>query len=125
MLVIISVAFIAIVATLAARYLLVKTRLTEKAIDAAIARTLRTSPVMTELRDLRELNGVMRNILTDLVENEELAVRNPDEHSSPTTRKRWVAMREARRREIYGEAILLLRQTAPTRTVAKVVRAAD
>ena len=122
MLVIISAAVITLVATLAARYLLAKTRLTEKSIDAAIARR---SPVLSEMRELRELNGVMRNILADLVENEELAVRKPDDHRSPATRTRLVAMREARRREIYGEAILLLRQTARTRTAESHVRAAD
>ncbi|WP_413708813.1 hypothetical protein [Rhizobium sp. Rhizsp82] len=124
MLVIISAAVITLVATLAARYLLAKTRLTEKSIDAAIARRLHTSPVLSEMRELRELNGVMRNILADLVENEELAVRRPDDHRSPATRTRLVAMREARRREIYGEAILLLRQTARTRTAESPVRAA-
>lgn len=98
MLVIISAAVITLVATLAARYLLAKTRLTEKSIDAAIARRLHTSPVLSEMRELRELNGVMRNILADLVENEELAVRRPDDHRSPATRTRLVAMREARRR---------------------------
>ena len=125
MLVIISAAVITLVATLAARYLLAKTRLTEKSIDAAIARRLHTSPVLSEMRELRELNGVMRNILADLVENEELAVRRPDDHRSPATRTLWVQMRDPRRREIYGEAILLLRQTARTRTAESPVRAAD
>ena len=53
MLVIISAAVITLVATLAARYLLAKTRLTEKSIDAAIARRLHTSPVLSEMRELR------------------------------------------------------------------------
>ncbi len=111
MLVAIIAAFASICAIVIIRYYAVKTRLTEKSIDEAIARRLHASPVMMEVRGLRELNGVMRNLLIDLIEAEDIKPQNSGGQIAPHERKRLFSIREARRREIYAEAIVLLRQT--------------
>jgi hypothetical protein len=125
MLIVATFAILSVVAVAAIRLLVVKTRLAEKSIDAAIARRLRTSPVTAELRDLRELNGVMRNLLADLVENEDIRPPSTDDALPRQDRKRLLAMREARRREIFAEALVLLRQTGPVPRMVKAKRNAE
>lgn len=109
MIVVVLFALASICAIAIVRYFAVKTRLAEKSIDEAIARRLEASPLTSELRDLRELNGVMRNLLIDLVEAEDIKPQSPSSRVSPNERKRLYSMREERRREIYAEAIVLLR----------------
>ncbi len=120
MLVAVIVAVALICAVVFIRYYAVKTRLKEKSIDEAIARRLQASPVMLEVRDMRELNGVMRNLLIDFVEAEDIKPLNSDGHVSPQERKRLFSIREARRREIYAEAVVLLRQTKMSRDKATI-----
>jgi hypothetical protein len=124
LMVIAAISFI-LVAVLAARWLMAKVRLTERSIDEVIARRLRSSPAMAEMRDLRELNGVMRNLLTDMVENEGLASSRTDGELAPAERKRLLASRDARRREIYAEASVLLRHTRPVHASTKIRKVAD
>ncbi|MBB3543205.1 MULTISPECIES: hypothetical protein [unclassified Rhizobium] len=106
------------------RYFAARTRLVEKKIDDAVARSLLKSPLMVELRDLREFNGVMRNLLIDLVENED-----PRQQSvarlTATDRKRLSSDREQRRREIYGEAVFILQQETKTKLSTKDHKTAD
>jgi len=106
------------------RYFAARTRLVEKKIDDAVARSLLKSPIMIELRDLKELNGVMRNLLMDLVENE-----GPGQQSAArltaTDKKRLSGAREQRRREIYGEAVFILQQEAETKLSTKAHKTAD
>lgn len=106
------------------RYFAARTRLVEKKIDDAVARSLLKSPIMIELRDLKELNGVMRNLLMDLVENE-----GPGQQSAArltaTDKKRLSSAREQRRREIYGEAVSILQQEAETKLSTKDHKTAD
>lgn len=52
------------------RYYAARTRLAEKEIDKVIARRLAASDYVTQVVRLREENTVMRNILLDLIENE-------------------------------------------------------
>ncbi|MDM9628538.1 hypothetical protein QTL95_21810 [Rhizobium sp. S152] len=112
MFVTISAAVVAICALVVLRYFALKTRLTEKSIDEAINRRLLASPVMAELCDLREVNGVMRNLLIDFVESEDIKPATSEPAKlPPDERKRLISMREERRREIYAEALVLLRQT--------------
>jgi hypothetical protein len=66
---------------------------------------------VAEVRDLRELNSVMRNLLIDFVESEDIRPQSSDAKLSPQERKRLYSMREERRREIYAEALVLLRRT--------------
>ena len=104
------------------RYYALKTRLTEKSIDEAIARRLQASPLMAEVRDLRELNAVMRNLLIDIVEAEDMKPQSAIGEISQQERKRLVSIRETRRREIYAEALVVLRQadvSAPGTTVER------
>lgn len=97
-----------------ARLLAAKTRFVEKAIEQAIARKLSTAAPMIELDRLREENGVMRNLLIDMVENEGSAGSAKSDISSA---ERAVALsaRMQRRREIFGEAIYLLQQAETSR----------
>lgn len=91
------------------RFFATKTRLVEKSIDETIERKLSTSPIRAELLRLREENGVMRNLLIDMVENEASlagAARMPE-----MERTRAENARSLRRREVFGEAILVLQQT--------------
>lgn len=120
MLVAIIAASASISAIFLIRYYAVKTRLTEKSIDIAIARRLHASPVMTEVRDLRELNGVMRNLLIDLIEAEDIKPQSSGGRAPPHELKRLFSIREARRREIHAEALVLLRQTIVSRDKTRV-----
>jgi len=115
MIVVLLTAVASICAIAIARYFAVKTRLAEKSIDEAIAKRLAASSVMSELRDLRELNRVMRNLLIDLVEAEDIKPQGPSSRVSPNERKRLYSMREERRREIYAETLVLLRHTNASR----------
>jgi hypothetical protein len=77
---------------------------------------------MAEVRDLRELNGVMRNLLVDIVEAEDMKPQSAIGEISQQERKRLVSIRETRRREIYAEALVVLRQadvSAPGTTVER------
>jgi len=120
MLIAVVVAVISICAIIVARYYAVRTRLSEQSIDGAIARRLRASPVMAEVRDLREINGVMRNLLIDFVESEDIRPCTANERVSPQDRKRLFQIREDRRREIYAEALVLLRHTRISRDKTSV-----
>ncbi len=91
------------------RFYAAKTRLVEKAIEETIERKLSTSPISTELYRLREENGVMRNLLIDMVENE--ASLADATTMSEVERTRAANAQTLRRREVFGEAILLLQQT--------------
>ncbi len=91
------------------RFYAAKTRLVEKAIEETIERKLSTSPISTELYRLREENGVMRNLLIDMVENE--ASLADATTMSEVERTRAANARTLRRREVFGEAILVLQQT--------------
>ncbi len=105
------------------RYYALKTRLTEKSIDEAIARRLHASPLMAEVRDLRELNGVMRNLLVDIVEAEDMKPQSAIGEISQQERKRLISIRETRRREIYAEALVVLRQADVSAPGTSVERA--
>lgn len=95
-----------------ARYLASKTRLVEKAIDDAISRKLASSRVKNDLTRLNEENAMMRNLLIDLVENEgSVAIA-----MAPDDAARAFNLRTQRRREIFGEAVFLLQQTANPRS---------
>lgn len=91
-----------------ARFFAAKTRYMENDIDATIARKLSTSPVSVEMRRLTEENGVLRNLLIDMVENEASVPRQ----TSKTANEVDLAMkaRTERRREIFGEAVFTLQQ---------------
>ncbi|TAY27691.1 hypothetical protein ELH93_28610 (plasmid) [Rhizobium leguminosarum] len=90
------------------RYLSAKTRLVQKTIDETIARKLSVSPIKIELARLKEENGVMRNLLTDMVENE--ASLAQASYMSEAAKARAIEARTSRRREIFGEALLVLRR---------------
>ncbi|MGO8336902.1 hypothetical protein ACC778_32850 [Rhizobium ruizarguesonis] len=79
------------------RYLSARTRLVEKTIDEAIARKLSVSPIKIELTQLKEENGVMRNLLTDMVENETSLSQTT--HMSTADKARAENSRRLRRRE--------------------------
>jgi hypothetical protein len=92
------------------RYFAAKTRCIEKAIDKTIAHKLSISGPGAELSRLSEENGVMRNLLIDMVENEASV---PTANSNPLSveQARAINARTRRRREIFGEAIFVLQQT--------------
>jgi hypothetical protein len=100
-----------------ARFLAAKTRLVEKDIDATIARKLSTSPVSAEMRRLTEENGVLRNLLIDMVENEASVPRQTSETANEV--KLAIEARTRRRREIFGEAVFTLQQAGKSRTAAR------
>ncbi len=98
------------------RYFAAKTRLVEKTIEETIERKLSASPMNIELIRLREENGVMRNLLIDMVENEaSLAVAT---RMSEVERNRAINARTTRRKEVFGEAILVLQQADQKRPAA-------
>ena len=100
-----------------ARYFAVKTRHVEKAIDETIARKLATSALNVELSRLKEENGVMRNLLIDMVENEG-SVSAVGPAMSAAERTRVMNDRTQRRREIFGEAIFALQQTGKSHSAS-------
>lgn len=103
-----------------ARFLAAKTRLVKKGIDATIARKLSTSPVSAEMRRLTEENGVLRNLLIDMVENE----ASVPQQTLETTNEVELALeaRTRRRREIFGEAVFTLQQSGKSRTAARTFK---
>jgi hypothetical protein len=92
----------------AARFFATKTRLVEKTIEETIARKLASSPLQVELVRLREENGVMRNLLIDMVENEASLAHATQMSEAEKTRA--MAARTHRRRELFGEAIAALQK---------------
>jgi hypothetical protein len=98
-----------------ARLVAAKTRLVEKAIEDTIARKLSIAAPKIELDRLREENGVMRNLLIDMVENEG-ASGSAKSQMSAAESKQAMNVRMQRRREIFGEAIYLLQQTDKSRS---------
>jgi hypothetical protein len=99
-----------------ARFLAAKTRLIEKDIDAAIARKLSKSPLNLELARLKDENGVLRNLLIDMLENEG-SVAAPVT-TTPAQQDRAMKAKIQRRREIFGEAVFAL-QAGPGRIAAR------
>ncbi|KAA0684821.1 hypothetical protein DTW90_35785 [Neorhizobium sp. P12A] len=102
-----------------ARLLVAKTCLVEKAIEDTIARKLSAAAPKVELERLREENGVMRNLLIDMVENEG-ASSSAKSQMSAAESKQAMNARMQRRREIFGEAVYLLRQTEKSRTGVRI-----
>ncbi|KQV83167.1 hypothetical protein [Rhizobium sp. Root1220] len=96
------------------RFFTAKTRLVEKTIEEMIERKLSTSPMNVELARLREANGVMRNLLIDIVESE--ASLADATNMSQIEMTRATKARAMRRREVFGEAILVLQQTEQKRS---------
>ncbi|MBY5537712.1 hypothetical protein HFO58_31980 [Rhizobium leguminosarum] len=94
------------------RYLSARTRLVDKTIEETIARRLSVSALMIELARLKEENGVMRNLLIDMVENE--ALLSETAHMSKADKARASNLRTLRRREIFGETIFTLQRTQNT-----------
>jgi hypothetical protein len=100
-----------------ARYFAVKTRLVEKTINETIARKLLTSKHSAELHRLREENGIMRNLLMDMVENE-ASVAAVNQNISSAEKQRIVGAIGQRRREIFAEAMYTLQHSDKTGTRA-------
>jgi len=98
------------------RYLSARTRLVEKTIDETIARKLSESPIKIGLARMKEENGVMRNLLIDMVENETSLSQTT--HMSKVDKARAENSRRLRRREIFGEAIFTLQRTQNTQSTA-------
>ena len=86
-----------------------KKRLVEQQIDEIVARKLASGrdAMTVEILDLREANGVMRNLLIDIAENEAATDLRADLPEEVTTR--LVADRTARRRELLAEVDAVLR----------------
>ena len=95
------------------RFFAAKTRLVEENIDAVITRKLSKSPVNLELLHLREQNGVLRNLLIDMLENESSI--GPTLTKSRAEQDRAMKGRIQRRREIFGEAVFVLQQASNAR----------
>lgn len=91
-----------------ARFFAAKTRLVESNIEAAIARKLSTYSVHGELNRLREQNGVMRNLLIDMLENEGSVAQTGA--TTLAEQERSMKARIQRRREIFGETVFALQQ---------------
>jgi hypothetical protein len=99
-----------IVTFFTARYFAVKTRLVEKTINETIARKLLTTKHSAELNRLREENGIMRNLLMDMVENE-ASIAAINQNISSTEKQRIVGAMALRRREIFAEAMYTLQHS--------------
>lgn len=86
-----------------------KRRLVEQEIGQLIARKLATQrdAMKTQILDLNEANGVMRNLLIDIAEYEAMADVHSDLPEQVMTR--IVADRTARRRELLAEVDAVLR----------------
>lgn len=84
-------------------------RLVEQRISEMVARKLACSrdALALELGDLREENGVMRNLLLDIAENEASAKVGSDLPDHVTTK--IAENRVARRRALLGEVDMVLR----------------
>src|SRR5688572_4618683 len=88
------------------RFIAAKTRLVEQDIEKTIARKMSKSPLNVELLRLKEENGVLRNLLIDMVENEASVAKAAPQ--TPDEKNRVMNARMHRRREIFGEAIFAL-----------------
>jgi hypothetical protein len=102
----------AVVLTFAAVGLLAaKKRLVEQQINEIVARKLASSreALTVELLDLREANGVMRNLLIDIAENEATATVVNDVPEGVLTR--ITENRLVRRRELLAEVDAVLRSS--------------
>lgn len=99
----------------AGRFFAAKTRMVEQKIDETIERKLSSSPLNSELVRLREENNVMRNLLIDMVENE--ASLADTANMSENERSRARNARTLRRKEVFGEALLVLQQTKRARPI--------
>jgi hypothetical protein len=100
----------AVVLTFAAVGLLAaQKRLVEQQINEIVARKLASSreALTVEVLDLREANGVMRNLLIDIAENEATANAVHDVPAEVLTR--ITENRLARRRELLAEVDAVLR----------------
>lgn len=86
-----------------------KRRLVDHEIEAVIAKKLSTrrDALTQEVLDLREANGVMRNLLMDIAENEATANIVNDLPEPVTTR--IASTRVARRRELLAETEAVLK----------------
>jgi hypothetical protein len=105
----------AVVLTFAAISLLAaQKRLAEKRIEEIVARKLATSrdDLATEVLDLREENGVMRNLLMDIAENE--ATANVVNDLPEQVMTRISSNRIARRRELLAEVDAVLQSCEPS-----------
>ena len=103
----------AVVFTFAAVALLAaKKRLVEHEIDEIVARKLASGreALTVELLDMREANGVMRNLLIDIAENEATAKAVNDVPAEVLTR--ITENRLARRRELLAEVDAVLRSSS-------------
>ena len=91
-----------------------KKRLVNHEIDQVIAQKLVThrDAMTIELLDLRETNGVMRNLLMDIAENEATAKVVNDLPEEVMTR--IATNRTARRRELLAEVDAVLRSEEMT-----------
>lgn len=90
------------------RFIAAKTRLVEKDIENTIARKISKSSLNVELLRLKEENGVLRNLLLDMVENEASVAKAAPQ--TPGQKNLAMSARTQRRREIFGEAIFALKQ---------------
>lgn len=90
-----------------------KKRLVERQIDEIIARKLSTGrdAMTVEILDLREENGVMRNLLMDIAENE--ATAKVVDHLPEDVMTRIATTRTARRRELLAEVDAVLCSCQP------------
>ena len=86
-----------------------KKRLVEQQIDEMVTRKLAScrDAMKTQILDLGEANGVMRNLLIDIAENEASAEAHRDLPEEVMTR--IVADRAVRRRELLAEVDAVLR----------------
>lgn len=103
----------AVVVTFAAVGLLAaKKRLVEHEIEEIVARKLASSreALTVEVLDLREANGVMRNLLIDIAENEATAKAVNDVPAEVLTR--ITENRLARRRGLLAEVDAVLRSSS-------------
>jgi hypothetical protein len=103
----------AIVFTFAAVGLMAaKKRLVEQQIEEIVARKLASSreALTVEVLDLREANGVMRNLLIDIAENEATARAVNDVPAEVLTR--ITENRLVRRRELLAEVDAVLSSSA-------------
>lgn len=100
----------AVVLTFAAVGLLAaQKRLVDQQIDELVSRKLASGreAMAVEILDLKEANGVMRNLLIDIAENEAPAGARAELPAEVTTR--LVADRDIRRRELLAEVDAVLR----------------
>jgi uncharacterized protein YdcH (DUF465 family) len=89
-----------------------KHRLLDQEIDRAIQSKIMASPQMAELVHLREERMVMRNLLHDILDNE-TSLRLVTPEMSDDDKMRLMNLRNQRRRELFGESLLVLGKVEP------------